>query len=94
MPQRRHALSQLLERQEFLLIGGEKSFDTLAKTDEIPLQALLTFLGWVGGASCDEAAVEFLLDQHRVLEQSDHLGPDDLIEQILAHHAVIAYRPS
>ena len=40
-----------------------------------------------------EAAIEFLLDQGRVLKQSDNLGPDDLIEQILPHEAfVIAYR--
>ena len=45
LPQRRHAFPQLLERQEFLLIGGDKSFDAFADTDEFSLQALLTFCG-------------------------------------------------
>ena len=38
---------------------------------------------------CCEAAIEFLLDQRRILEQSDHLGPDDLIQQILPHEAAV-----
>src|ERR1700719_273342 len=41
----------------------------------------------------NKAAIEFLLDQGRGLKQSDNLGPDDLIEQILSYEAfVIAYR--
>ena len=66
--QRRHTLAQLLKRQELLLIGVEKSLDAFADTGEFPLQSLLTFLGWIGAARCREAAVEFLLDQCRVLE--------------------------
>ena len=92
LPQQGHAFAQLVERQEFLLIGVEKPFDAFAHTGEFSLQALLTFLGWLGRARCSEAAVQLLLDQRWVLEQSDHLGPDDLIEQILAHHAVVAHR--
>jgi hypothetical protein len=82
----------LLERQKLFLIGGEKSFDAFADTGEFPLQALLAFLAWIGRARCREAAVQFLLDQCWVLEQADHLGPDDLVKQILPHHAVIAHR--
>ena len=74
------------------MIRVDKSFDAFADTDELPLQALLTFLGWIGRARGSEAAIKLVLDQRWVLEQSDHLGPHDLIEQVLAHHAVIAHR--
>ncbi len=62
------------------MIGIEKSFDALADTGQFSVQALLTFSGRIGRTRCREAAVKFLLDQRGVLEQSDHLGPDDLIK--------------
>ena len=74
------------------MIGGEQSFNAFAGPGQFPLQALLTFLGWIGRARGSEAAIQFLLDQRWVLEQADHLGPDDLVKQILPHHAVIAHR--
>ena len=46
LPQQGHALAQLLERQEFLLVGGEQAFDALADPGEFPLQALLALLTW------------------------------------------------
>jgi len=91
LPQRGHTAAQLLERQELLLIGVQQSLDAFADTGEFPLQTLLTFLGWIGRARRSEAAVKLLLDQRWVLEQSDDLGPDDLVEQVLPHHAVIAH---
>jgi hypothetical protein len=73
------------------LIGGQKSFDAFAHTGELLLQALLAFRAGIGRARCCEAAVQFLLDQCWVLKQADHLGPNDLVKQILPHHAVIAH---
>jgi hypothetical protein len=92
LPKRRHALAQLLERQELLLVGDEESFDAFANAGEFAVQALLALLGRIRCARCSETPVKFLLDQRRVLEQADHLCPDDLVEQILPHHAVIAHR--
>ena len=60
---------------------------------QFPLQTLLTFLSRIGRARCRQPAVEFLLDQRWVFQQSDHLGPDNLIQELLADEtAVVANR--
>ena len=79
MPQHRHAFTQLLKRQELLLIGGEHSFDAFVHLAQLPLQTLLPFPGWIRSACGGQPAIKFLLDQSWVFEQADHLGPDDLI---------------
>ena len=63
LTQHRHALTQLIDRQEFFLIGVEQSFDTFAHMGQLPLQALLTFSGWIRGARCYQPAIKFLLYQ-------------------------------
>src|SRR6267378_4751594 len=93
LAQRRHSFAQLLDRQECFLVGVEKSFHAFANMRQLSLQTLLTFLGRIAGARCCQPAVKFLLDQRRVFQQSDHLGPDDLIEEILSDQAaVVAHR--
>src|SRR6266853_1651221 len=93
LAQRRHSFAQLLDRQECFLVGVEKSFHAFANMRQLSLQTLLTFLGRIARARCCQPAVKFLLDQRRVFQQSDHLGPDDLIEEILSDQAaVVAYR--
>ena len=89
LAQRRHALAQLLDRQECFLVGVEKSFHAFANMRQLPLQTLLTFLGRIARARGCQPPVQFLLDQSRVFQQSDHLGPDDLIEEILSDKAVV-----
>jgi len=84
LAQRRHALAQLLDRQECFLVGIEKSFHAFANMRQFPLQTLLTFLGRIARARGCQPAVKFLLDQGRVFQESDHLGPDDLIKEILS----------
>ena len=40
-----------------------------------------------------QPSIEFLLDQRRILKQSDNLLPHDLVEEILAHQAgIVAHR--
>lgn len=91
--QRRHAIAQLFERYELFLIGVDHPFDALANTSQLPLDTLFALLCGIGGARRGKPAIEFLLDQRRVLQQSDDLVPDDLIEQILAHEAaIVAHR--
>src|ERR1700737_395291 len=89
LAQCRHALTQLLDRQETFLVGVEKSFDALANMRQFPLQTLFTFFGRIGQARCYQPAIKFLLYQSRVFQQSDHLGPDDLIEEILSDEAAV-----
>src|SRR5712692_3879702 len=89
LAQRRHALAQLLDRQERFLVGVEKSFHAFANMRQLPLQTLLTFLGRIARACGCQPAVQFLLEQRRVFQQSDHLRPNDLIEEILSDQAAV-----
>src|SRR6266566_8862273 len=89
LTQPRHALAQLLDRQESFLIGIEKSFDTFADLGQLPLQTLLTFPGWIGRARGCQATIEFLLYQSWLFQQSDHFGPDDLIQELLSDETAV-----
>src|SRR5439155_592670 len=82
-------LTQLLNRQECFLVGVEKSFHAFANMRQLSLQTLLTFLSRIAGARDFQPTVQFLLDQRRVFQQSDHLRPDDLIEEILSDKAAV-----
>src|SRR6266511_3743267 len=88
LTQGRHPLPQLLQRQEVLLIGGEHPIDALVHPHQIALHRLLALFRRVGGARSGEAPIEFLLNQGRILEKPNDLGPDDLIQQILPDSAV------
>src|ERR1700730_2579289 len=93
LTQRGHSLTQLLERQEFLLIGGEQPFQAVADTRQFPAQTLFALFGRIGGTRRHQPSVEFLLDQRGVLKQSNTPPPHDLIEEILAHQAgIVAHR--
>src|SRR2546422_1666216 len=89
LAQHRHALPQLLDRQQFFLIGVKKSFNTFANMRQLPLQTLLTFSGWIRGARCYQPTIKFLLYQRRLFQQADHLSPDDLIEELLSDEAAV-----
>ena len=89
LTQQRHALAQLLNRQEPFLVGVEQSFDAFAHMRQLPLQTLLTFLGWIGRARCCQPTIKFLLYQSRLFQESDHLGPNNLIEEILPDQAAV-----
>lgn len=63
LAQRRHALTQLLERDEFFLIGAEQPFDAVGNTSQFSLRALFALFRGIGSSCRREAAVEFVLDQ-------------------------------
>src|SRR5712691_2798092 len=92
LTQRRHPLAQLLKRQEVLLIGGQDPLDALAHAHQIALHRLFALFRGVGGARSGEPPIEFVLNQRRILEQPNDLGPDDLIQEILSHGSVVAAR--
>src|SRR6266536_2249795 len=89
LAQWRHPLSQVLQRQKILLIGSEHPLDALAHSEQIPLHRLFALLRGIGGTSRVEPTIEFLLNQGRIFEQPNDLGPDDLIQQILPHGSVV-----
>jgi hypothetical protein len=61
----------------------------LAHSEQIPLHRLFALLRGIGGTSRVEPTIEFLLNQGRIFEQPNDLGPDDLIQQILPHGSVV-----
>jgi hypothetical protein len=69
LTQHRHALTQLLDRQESFLIGVEQSFDTFANMGQFPLQTLLPFFGGIRGACCYQPPIKFLLYQSWLFQQ-------------------------
>ena len=91
LSQRGHALAQLFDRQEILLIGVEKSLDALADTDQFSLQALFAFFRGIRRASGDQPSVELLLDKRWIFEQSNDFSPHDLIEDLLAHWVIVTH---
>jgi hypothetical protein len=51
---------------------------------QFSLQTLLMFFGGIRGARCCQPSIKFLLYQSGLFQQSDHLGPDDVIKEILS----------
>ena len=92
MTQQRHPFPQLLQRQQILLVGGEQPFHALADSREVPLHCLRTLLRGIGSLGGGQPAIQFLLNQCRILKQPYHFGPDDLVQQILPHGARVAPR--
>ena len=90
VPQVRHSAAQFVDRQEIFLIGRQQAIHALADPGEIALQGLLPLLHGIGRPGRRQTAVEFILDQARILQQAHDLGPDEVIEEILANGPVLA----
>ncbi len=56
---------------------------------QFSLQALLAFVGRIGGARGRQPTIEFLIDQDRIFQQSDHFAPDNLIKEASSDHAAV-----
>ena len=81
-----------LERQEVFLIGGQHPLDGLAHAHQVSLHRPFALRRGVGGARRGEAPLKFLLNQGRIFEQSDHFGPDRLIQELLPNRSARAAR--
>ena len=90
--QRGHSRAQLIDCDQVFLIGLKQTIDRLADTGEISVEFLFAPLARVAPARCFKASCDLDFDQGGILKQADDFGPDDLIEQILAHRTVVAHR--
>jgi hypothetical protein len=52
------------------------------------LEALAAMAGWVLGAERRESPLDLGVDQSWVLEQREHLGPDQLVDLLDPHRSV------
>jgi hypothetical protein len=89
LPQVRHALAQLVEREQAVLVSGEQTLDALADVNQIAPQSLLATFGRVGLARGGEAAVELVLDELGIFEQADDFCPHDRVQNVLTNRAVV-----
>ncbi len=94
LPQFRHASPQLVEREKLFLIGGQQSVDALAGPGHLSVQDVLPLPRGVGCSSRRQPAIELVLDQAGILQQSDDLRPHNPIEEVLTNRATIANRPA
>ena len=92
LTQQRHPLAQLLERYQFLLVGGEQPLDGLPDAREVPLHRLRAGPRGVGGLGGGQPAIQFLLDQGRLLKRPQHFGPHHLVQQLLSNRTRVAPR--
>jgi RNA-directed DNA polymerase len=89
-PQVRQALAQFVQRQKAFLIGGEQAIDALADANEIAAESLLTAFGRVGFSRSCEPSVEFVMDEFGIFEQPHDFRPNNPVQKILTHWAVVA----
>ena len=82
----------MVERHQVLLVGGEQPLDGLADACKVPLHGLRPSPLGVGSLGGGQPAIQFLLDQGRLLEQPEHFGPYHLVQQILPDRTRIAPR--
>ncbi len=90
LAQLRGAGAELVERDQLFLVAVEQASQRILRAGEIPLERVTARGGWVRGAECLEPAVDLGLDQCGVVEQSEHTGPDELVDLGQADGPVIA----
>jgi hypothetical protein len=81
---------QLIEGHELLLVAVQQPAQRGLRAGEIALQRVATPGGRVGGAHRLQPAVDLGLDQGRVLQQSEHATPDELVDLGEADGPVLA----
>ena len=75
----------LVERNQFLLVGGERAIDTLLCTDNISLQHVDAALGGIGIAGNFQATIKLRLDEAWILDELDNLASHKSSEQIQSY---------
>ena len=86
-----HAGAEFLERDQLLLVAVDQSAQGVLGTGEVALEPVAAAGGGVLAAERLEPPVDLGLDQLRVLEQREHLGPDRLVDLVDANGASGAY---
>jgi hypothetical protein len=82
-PQRRHPRAEVLERDQFLLIGGHEPINGGRHPSLVAKEVVEAVARRIGVSGCLPASGQFGLDQGRGLEQAHDLAPDERIQVIL-----------
>jgi hypothetical protein len=72
--------AELLERDQLLLIAVDQPRQRVVRAREVALQAFAAVAGGVLGAERLKPPLDLGLDQLGVLQQREHLGPDEPVD--------------
>ena len=75
-----HAGAELLERDQLFLVAVDQSPERVLSAGEVALKTVSTMAGWVLGAEGGKPALDLGLDQLGVLQEHEHLGPDEFVD--------------
>ena len=89
LAQRRHAPTQFRQRQQVLLIGGEKPLHALLYSRQIPVERFLATLRRMCLARHFKPPIQLGLDERRILQQAQDFGPYDAFQQVQPDRALI-----
>ena len=64
---------------QFFLIGGHKTSNIVVQPRVLLPQALFPFSERICRTRCLHTAIDFALDQHRVVQQPDNFSPHEFI---------------
>jgi hypothetical protein len=78
------------QRQKILLIRGHDAHHALTNPCQVTLQGLLSPFRRRSFLRNFQSAIEFFVDEVRVLQLSDDLRPNNLIEKILTNWSTVA----
>ncbi len=93
LSQRRHALAQLLQREELFLIRLDEPRDRSVDPGQCLDQALAFHGCGMLGAQCRQPAIDFLAYERWILQQADDLVPDQRVQRVLPYRAVRTAAP-
>ncbi|HXZ85563.1 MAG TPA: hypothetical protein VEI82_08745, partial [Myxococcota bacterium] len=93
LAQHGRAGAQLVERDQLFLVGLDQALEGAACAHQVALQSLAAVAGGVLGAEALEPPLDLGLDQRWVVEQTQHVAPDELVELLQARWPVAAHLP-
>src|ERR1700756_3185065 len=83
-----HALTQLLQREQALLVCIQQPIRTLLHTSDCFRQSLFANFAGIGLLKLANSSLHFLANQPRIFQKFHHLAPDQIVQIILAHRAI------
>ena len=85
-----HPATQFIERQQIFLIGGHQALHALENAGQVAGHLSLAPPRRAMGLGSVEAAVDLLSDQDGILQQAQHFGPNQAVQQVLADRPGVA----
>ncbi len=85
--------AQIVDGDQFLLIGIDEAVDPFAFAGQLPLELPFPLMVRIRVSRCLQPPVDLAFNQARVLKQANDFRPDNPIQEILANRTFIATWP-